>query len=81
MSWLEREANLTLSALLKASASNTYKYQIHISLPLSNSSKLIPTMSEKLHFTSPPKKIKLVSPRIWEMASAAPRLECRNVES
>ena len=35
MSWLEREANLTLSAVLKASASNTYKYLIHNSLPLS----------------------------------------------
>ena len=29
-------------------------------------------MSQKLHFTSPPKKRKLLSPRILEMASAAP---------
>ena len=29
-------------------------------------------MSEKLYFTSPPRKIKLLSPRILEMASAAP---------
>ena len=29
-------------------------------------------MSEKLYFTSPPQRIKLLSPRIVEMASAAP---------
>ena len=29
-------------------------------------------MSEKIYFTSPPKKIKLLFPRILEMASAAP---------
>ena len=36
MSLLENEANLTLSVVLRESASNTYKYQFAI--PLSNSS-------------------------------------------
>ena len=71
MSWLESEGNLTLSAVLKVSASNTYKYQFatskqflsgNFSIKQDDSDDEIKT---SLYLSSQEKKI-VISQNMWD---------------